>query len=113
MQLTLLLKPECRECALRERCNNSCGCLNWQTTGSVNAISPTVCRHGQMLMPIADHIGRELHRRRESHFLHKHYNAAYPALSMIEDASLPRESHNLPERTRASNDTLNCQPQIP
>ena len=70
---------------LRLCCNNSCGCLNWQTTGSVNAISPTVCRHEQMLMPIADRVGRELYRRREPHFLHKHYNAAYPVLSMIED----------------------------
>ena len=79
-------KPACRECALRLRCNNSCGCLNWQTTGSVNEISPTLCRHEQMLMPIADRLGRELYRQREPHFLHKHYNAAYPVLSMIEDS---------------------------
>jgi uncharacterized protein len=79
-------KPACQECALRLRCNNSCGCLNWQTTGSVNTISPTLCRHEQMLMPIADRLGRELYRRRDPHFLHKHYNAAYPVLSMIEDA---------------------------
>jgi uncharacterized protein len=79
-------KPECRACALRQRCNNSCGCLNWQTTGSLNDISPTVCRHEQMLMTIADRVGRELYRRRDPHFLHKHYNAAYPVLSMIEDA---------------------------
>lgn len=79
-------KPECRGCALRLRCNNSCGCLNWQTTGSLNAVSPTVCRHEQMLMPIADRVGRELYRRRDPHFLHKHYDAAYPVLSMIEDA---------------------------
>ena len=39
-----------------------------------------------MLMPIADRLGRELYRRRDPHFLHKHYNAAYPVLSMIEDA---------------------------
>jgi len=36
-------------------------------------------------MPIADRIGRELYRRRDPLFLHKHYNAAYPVLSMIED----------------------------
>ena len=39
-----------------------------------------------MLMPIADRLGRELYRQRNPHFLHKHYNAAYPVLSMIEDA---------------------------
>jgi uncharacterized protein len=81
-----LEKPECRDCALRLRCNNSCGCLNWQTTGRVSAVSPSVCRHEQMLMPIADRVGRDLYRRRDPHFLHKHYNAAYPVLSMIEDA---------------------------
>lgn len=85
-----LEKPECRDCALRRRCNNSCGCLNWQTTGSVNAISPAVCRHEQMLLPIADRLGRELYRRRDPHFLHKHYNAAYPVLSLLEDALSPR-----------------------
>jgi hypothetical protein len=39
-----------------------------------------------MLMPVADRLGRELYRQRNPHFLHKHYNAAYPVLSMIEDA---------------------------
>ncbi len=79
-------QPACRECALRLRCNNSCGCLNWQTTGSVNAISPTLCHQEQMLMPIADRLGREFYRQRNPHFLHKHYNATYPVLSMMEDA---------------------------
>jgi len=79
-------QPACRECALRLRYNNSCGCLNWQTTGSVNAISPPLCHQEQMLMPIADRLGRELYRQRNPHFLHKHYNATYPVLSMMEDA---------------------------
>jgi hypothetical protein len=75
-----------------------CGCLNWQTTGSVNAISPTLCRHEQMLMPIADRLGRELYRQRNPYFLHKHYNAASPVLSMIEDALRAQER---PCRVRA------------
>ncbi len=92
-------KAECRGCSLRLRCNNSGGCLNWQTTGSLNAISPTVCRHEQMLMPIADRVGRDLYRRRDPHFLHKHYNAAYPVLSMIEDVLSGR-----PSRPKAQSD---------
>lgn len=79
-------KEVCQGCAVRERCNNSCGCLNWQTTGSVNGISPVQCRYEQMLMPIADRVGRILYEKRDPHFLHKHYNAAYPVLSLMEDS---------------------------
>ena len=83
-------KAACRDCALRERCNNSCGCLNWQTTGAVNAVSPVLCRYEQILMPIADRVGRRLYRERNPLFLHKHYNAAYPVLSLLEDAQARR-----------------------
>jgi uncharacterized protein len=79
-------KAFCRACAIRERCNNSCGCLNWQTTGTVNRVSPVLCRFEQMLVPIADRVGKQLYRERNALFLHKHYNAAYPVLSLIEDA---------------------------
>jgi uncharacterized protein len=82
-----LEKAVCRECALRERCNNSCGCLNWQTTGTLTGVSPVLCRYEQMLIPIADRVGRHLYRERNSLFLHKHYNAAYPVLSLLEDVS--------------------------
>lgn len=79
-------KAFCRDCAIRNRCNNTCGCLNWQTTGTVNGISPVLCRHEQILMPIADRVGRRLYKKRNPIFLHKHYNAAYPVLSLLEDA---------------------------
>jgi uncharacterized protein len=79
-------KVVCRDCALRERCNNSCGCLNWQTTGSVQTVSPVLCRYEQILTPIADRVGQRLYRERNPLFLHKHYNAAYPVLSLLEDA---------------------------
>jgi len=78
-------KEVCGGCAVRHRCNHTCGCLNWQTTGSLNQVSPVLCRHEQMLLPIADRIGRRLYRSRSPHFLHKHYNAAYPILSLLED----------------------------
>ncbi len=78
-------KKFCIDCAVKERCNNSCGCLNWQTTGSINEVSPVLCRYEQMMMPIADRVAEKLYKSREPHFLHKHYNDAYPALSLIED----------------------------
>ncbi len=79
-------KETCRTCAVRDRCNNTCGCLNWQTTGTVNRVSPVLCRHERMLIPIADRLGKALYRERNPLFLHKHYNAAYPVLSLLEDA---------------------------
>ena len=79
-------KEFCSTCAIKHRCNNSCGCLNWQTTGSINEVSPVLCRYEQMLVPIADRVARKLYRRRDPVFLHKHYNAAYPVLSLLEDA---------------------------
>jgi len=78
-------KPSCEGCAVEARCNNSCGCLNWQTTGSVEEVSPVLCRYEQMLMPIADRAAERLYKERDPLFLHKHYNAAYPAISLLED----------------------------
>ena len=78
-------KEPCRECSLRSRCHNTCGCLNWQTTGSVAQVSPVLCRHEQMLIPMADRIGETLYREQNSLFLNKHYNPAYPVLSLMED----------------------------
>ena len=78
-------KAPCRDCAIRGRCHNTCGCLNWQTTGSVAEVSPVLCRHEQMLVPIADGVGDTLYREQNLLFLHKHYDPAYPVLSILED----------------------------
>lgn len=78
-------KEPCGQCAIRRRCHNTCGCLNWQTMGSVARVSPVLCRYEQMLIPIADRIGETLYREQNPLFLNKHYNAAYPLLSWIED----------------------------
>ncbi len=83
-------KEVCRDCAIKTRCNNTCGCLNWQTTGSINEVSPVLCANERMLMPIADKVGEYLYKKRSPLFLHKHYNAAYPVLSLLED-TLGRE----------------------
>lgn len=80
-------REPCARCAIRERCNHTCGCLNWQTTGTLTAVSPVLCRHEQMLIPIADEVGRRLYKKRNPLFLHKHYNAAYPVLSVLEDSA--------------------------
>ncbi|MBN1514538.1 MAG: radical SAM protein [Phycisphaerae bacterium] len=84
-------KEFCVSCAIKDRCNNTCGCLNWQTTGSINSISPVLCRYEQMLVPIVDRVGKVLYRKRDPLFLHKHYNAAYPVLSLLEDTMTRRK----------------------
>lgn len=83
-------KEQCLGCAIAKRCNNTCGCLNWQTTGSINAVSPVLCKNEQILMPIADRVGNYLFKKRNPLFLHKHYNSAYPVLSLLED-NLPNK----------------------
>jgi uncharacterized protein len=78
-------KEPCCQCALRNRCQNTCGCLNWQTTGTVDRISPVLCRHEQLLIAIADRVGAILYQERNPRFLQKHYDPAYPILSFLED----------------------------
>ncbi len=78
-------KEPCQQCSIRHRCHNTCGCLNWQTTGSVACVSPVLCRYEQMLVPIADRIGETLYYEQNLLFLNKHYNPTYPLLSLIED----------------------------
>ena len=50
-------KTPCRDCAIRDRCQNTCGCLNWQLTGQVSRVGGILCAHERMLIPIADEIG--------------------------------------------------------
>lgn len=75
----------CEGCAIRARCNHNCSCLAWQTTGSINGIPPILCEHSRMLLPIVDRAAATLFRLRSPMFIQKHYNAAYPLASLIED----------------------------
>jgi uncharacterized protein len=78
-------KDPCRLCAIRRRCHNTCGCLNWQTTGSVARVSPVLCHYEQMLIPIADRVAETLYREQNLPFLNRHYNPNYALLSWLED----------------------------
>lgn len=51
---------ECQACALRERCDNRCGCRNLATTGHINRVSPLFCAHERMLIPLADALGAQI-----------------------------------------------------
>jgi len=78
-------KKPCTKCAIRERCNHYCGCLNKMTTGKVDEISPVLCAHERILIPIADKLAEKLFKKRSAMFIHKHYNDAYSFISVIED----------------------------
>lgn len=77
--------PECEACAIRLRCNHTCGCLNRQATGYVDRVSPVQCENEKMLIRIADRVAEALYRKRNPLFIHKHYDKFYPILSLVED----------------------------
>jgi uncharacterized protein len=77
----------CSECFIKERCNNRCSCLNFQTTGKINIVSPLVCETEKMLTPIVDTLGERLYKKKAPLFIQKHYNSVYPILSLLEDTN--------------------------
>jgi uncharacterized protein len=78
-------KEGCRTCAIRERCNHYCACLNRQATGHIGGVSPVLCAHEQMTLRAADRLAERLFRRRSPMFVQKQYNELFPLISMAED----------------------------
>lgn len=78
-------KAECAGCALAQRCHNKCGCLNLQTTGSLDRVPALLCACERMVFPLADRLAERLYQMRNPLFLQRHYNPAYPVLSFLED----------------------------
>jgi uncharacterized protein len=62
----------CADCAIRARCDHYCGCLNKQATGRVDQVSPVLCAHERIVLPIADRLAERLFRRSPA-FVSKHY----------------------------------------
>jgi uncharacterized protein len=80
-------KSECASCAIRERCNHFCGCLNRQATGSIEKVSPVLCAHEQITLAAADSVAERLFKVRAPMFIQKQYNPLFPIVSMAEDSS--------------------------
>lgn len=78
-------KDGCKDCQIASRCNNTCGCLNWQTTFSINDVSPVLCKNERILIPIVDNIGNILFKKKIPLFIHKNYHEEYPIFSLIDD----------------------------
>ena len=71
-QLRLMKKeatPEsCRECALRKRCTNACGCLNRLESGDERIVSPLQCTYERMLIALADETAEKLYAQNPEKF---------------------------------------------
>ena len=62
-------QPEtCRDCDLRTRCTNSCGCANRMNTGNENEVSPLQCSYERMIIEIADRMGEEMYKASPERF---------------------------------------------
>jgi len=83
-------KTTCEECAIRDRCNHFCACLNKQSTGQIDVVSPALCAHERAIMPVADALGARLFRKRSPLFIQKHYNEMFPLISLVEDRTANR-----------------------
>jgi uncharacterized protein len=81
-------KETCRDCAVKNRCNHHCACLNKQATGDLRKVSPVLCAHERILLPIADTLAEELYKKRSAMFIQKQYNDMYPLLSLVEDKNI-------------------------
>jgi len=78
-------KPGCDICTIRTRCNHYCACLNRQATGSIDKISPMLCAHERIVLPVADELAERLYKKDSAIFIQKQYNDFYPLLSLAED----------------------------
>jgi len=75
---------ECHECGVRDRCNNTCACVNLRTTGQVNAPPPSLCLTEQATILTIDQVGAKLFDEQIPGFILKHYSQSYHMLSGIE-----------------------------
>ncbi|MHB0998914.1 MAG: radical SAM protein [Armatimonadota bacterium] len=80
-------KSSCADCAIRDRCNHYCGCLNKQATGNIDIVSPVLCAHERTVLPIADKLAASLYKKKNAIFIQKHYNEMFPLISLVEDST--------------------------
>lgn len=78
-------KIPCRDCAIKNRCNRHCACLNMQSTGNLRTVSPVLCANERMLLPLVDRLAERLFKNRSGAFIQKQYNDMYPVISYIDD----------------------------
>ncbi len=78
-------KATCAGCALESRCHNRCGCMNFQTTGTLDRVPPILCEHERLLQPLCDHLAATLYAEKNPLFLRQFYDPTFPFRSVLED----------------------------
>lgn len=74
----------CKECAIKNRCRHSCGCINFLTTGNINEPSALICETERILIEITDKLAEKLYKKRANGFIQKKYNRIYPLIELFE-----------------------------
>lgn len=64
---------ECRECPVRDRCVNWCGCVNHASTGMIHRVPGVVCQHEKLSIKTADQAASRLFAERNPAFLGRFY----------------------------------------
>lgn len=65
---------ECRECPVRDRCVNWCGCVNYASTGMIHRVPGVVCHHEKLSIKTADQAASQLFAERNPVFLARFYS---------------------------------------
>lgn len=64
---------ECKDCGLKTRCTNSCGCMNRLETGNENTVSPLQCAYERMLIEICDEMAEDMFKKYPDRFRKRYY----------------------------------------
>ena len=76
--------PECQSCGVRDRCNNTCACVNLRTTGAANRPPESLCLTEQETILAIDRLAARLYKQRVLEFLLRQYSSSFHLLSTIE-----------------------------
>ncbi len=64
---------ECQDCAIKDRCFNSCGCTNYGLTGSINQTNGVLCFFQKLFVEMSDKMATKLQHEENRIFLEKFY----------------------------------------
>lgn len=80
-----VLNDICGACALKPRCNYVYDNIDGARGAIIDDVTAVQCANERMITPIADGVAELLYGEENAMFIHKHYNAAYPVISLLED----------------------------
>lgn len=63
----------CEGCAVRQRCMNWCGCINYVTTGAIDRSAGILCFHERLAVGVADGVAATLFAEGNAHFFERFY----------------------------------------